>query len=135
MKRIFADTSALIAIGNKDDEFHREAVRLQKGFLKTKQPIVTTSGVILELFNTFSQARCKPIALRLFNLIHCSEQWECLFTDRYMLGGMELFKKRADKDWSLVDCISMLIAQERRIADIFTTDHHFEQAGFNILLK
>jgi predicted nucleic acid-binding protein len=52
-----------------------------------------------------------------------------------MLGGMELFKKRADKDWSLVDCISMLIAQERRITDIFTTDHHFEQAGFNILLK
>jgi predicted nucleic acid-binding protein len=66
MKRIFADTSALIAIGNKDDEFHQEAVLLQKGFLKTKLPIVTTSGVILELFNTFSQARCKPIALRLF---------------------------------------------------------------------
>jgi len=40
-----------------------------------------------------------------------------------------------DKEWSLIDCISIIIAEEFRITDIFSNDHHFEQAGFNILMK
>ncbi len=68
MKSVFADTSALIAIGNKDDAFHHKAVHLQKELLKSKHLIITTNGVILELFNTFSQSRHKHIALCLFNV-------------------------------------------------------------------
>jgi len=135
MKPVFADTSALIAVGNKDDAFHHKAVHFQKIFLKTKQPIITTNSVILELFNTFSQARHKHIAIYLLSLIKQSEQWICIPTDGLMAKGIELFEKRSDKNWSLVDCISMLVAEERGITDIFTTDHHFEQAGFRILLK
>ena len=47
----------------------------------------------------------------------------------------EFFKGRQDKEWSLVDCSSFLIMQQRGITDAFTTDHHFEQAGFIRLLK
>lgn len=135
MTPVFVDTSALIAVGNKDDAYHHDAVRVQKNLLKSKRPMVTTNGVLMELFNTFSQARQKPIAIRLFNLISRSNQWECIPTDGLMINGIELFEKRSDKDWSLVDCISMLVARERGITEIFTTDHHFEQAGLNILLK
>ena len=135
MTPVFADTSALIAVGNKDDAFHDKAVRVQKDLFKSKWPIVTTHGVFMELFNTFSRAQQKPIAIRLFNLISRSKQWECIPTDGLIISGIGLFEKRADKDWSLVDCISMLVAQERGITEIFTTDHHFEQAGFTILLK
>ncbi len=53
-----------------------------------------------------------------------------------MERGLKHFAQRADKDWSLVDCISMLIAEDFGCAEIFTNDHHFEQAGFvNLMHK
>ena len=52
-----------------------------------------------------------------------------------MKKGISRFKQMSDKDWSVVDCISMIMAEESDITEIFTNDHHFEQAGFTILLK
>jgi uncharacterized protein len=49
--------------------------------------------------------------------------------------GTELFAARPDKEWSLTDCISFVVMNERGINDALTNDHHFEQAGFRILLK
>jgi predicted nucleic acid-binding protein len=45
------------------------------------------------------------------------------------------YKDRSDKYWSLVDCISMIICDERKIYRVFTTDRNFQQAGFEILLQ
>jgi predicted nucleic acid-binding protein len=44
-------------------------------------------------------------------------------------------KKRTDKNWSLVDCASFVVMQQRGIDEALTTDHHFGQAGFVRLLK
>jgi predicted nucleic acid-binding protein len=41
----------------------------------------------------------------------------------------------ADKEWGLTDCISFVVMQEQGLTDALTADHHFEQAGFTILLK
>jgi len=49
--------------------------------------------------------------------------------------GASFFAARPDKDWSLTDCISFVVMQERGITDALTADHHFEQAGFVALLK
>jgi hypothetical protein len=40
-----------------------------------------------------------------------------------------------DKDWSLTDCMSISLANQLNIRQIFTSDHHFTQAGFEILLS
>ena len=49
--------------------------------------------------------------------------------------GFEIFANRPDKEWSLTDCTSFVVMEEHGLADALTTDHHFEQAGFNVLLK
>jgi predicted nucleic acid-binding protein len=49
--------------------------------------------------------------------------------------GLELYRHRPDKDWSLTDCIPFMVMQQRGIVEAFTGDHHFEQAGFVALLK
>ena len=49
--------------------------------------------------------------------------------------GVELFTQRPDKDWSLTDCPSYVVMKEQDIEDALTTDPHFEQAGFTVLLK
>ena len=49
--------------------------------------------------------------------------------------ALELYERRADKDWSLTDCLSFLVMEDRGIRDALTADHHFEQAGFRALMR
>ena len=48
--------------------------------------------------------------------------------------GWTLYRDRPDKAWSLTDCVSFLVMQERGLADALTADEHFRQAGFRALL-
>jgi hypothetical protein len=57
----------------------------------------------------------------------CSEQ--------LMHEGLDLYRQRLDKSWSLTDCISFVVMWREGITEALTGDHHFEQAGFVALLK
>jgi len=46
-----------------------------------------------------------------------------------------LFARRQDKHWSLTDCISFVVMRQRGLTHALAADHHFHQAGFNVLLK
>jgi predicted nucleic acid-binding protein len=37
--------------------------------------------------------------------------------------------------WGLIDCVSFVVMKELGIIDALSADKHFEQAGFNILIK
>jgi len=50
-------------------------------------------------------------------------------------AGVTLYRARPDKEWSLTDCISFAVMQQRNLSEALTGDHHFEQAGFAALLK
>ncbi|MEZ4571694.1 MAG: hypothetical protein R2849_15445 [Thermomicrobiales bacterium] len=51
-----------------------------------------------------------------------------------MGAGYTLFARNTDKSWTLVDCISFVVMQERGITEALTADRHFVQAGFRALL-
>ena len=54
--------------------------------------------------------------------------------ERLDARAWELLENRLDKTWSLVDCASFVVMEQRGLTDALTTDHHFEQAGFVRLL-
>ena len=136
MNSVFVDTSALIALGNIRDQFHAKTKKVFKELVITKSHFLTTNAVILELTNAFSDVKYKPIAIRLLNLIEKSNNWTVINIDEEMMKkGINRFKQMKDKDWSVVDCISMIIAEDSDIIKIFTNYHHFVQAGFIILLQ
>ena len=56
-------------------------------------------------------------------------------TRKLFLEGFILYRARADKGYSLTDCVSMTIMRQRRISEAVTTDHHFEQEGFAALMR
>lgn len=135
MQRIFVDTAALVALGNKNDDWHDQAVLISRQLTLVGCHFVTTEAVLLEVGNTFSQARFKSVALHLINTARRSPRWKCLSVDSSLLNdGLALFQSMHDKDWSLTDCLSIIAARQQRIDQVFTTDHHFTQAGFKILL-
>ncbi len=76
------------------------------------------------------------LAMQLVDALERSRRVEIVLVDeRLERLGWQLFRAREDKDWGMTDCVSMSLMADRCIQDIFTADHHFEQAGFNILLR
>jgi len=49
--------------------------------------------------------------------------------------GCQLHAQRQDKEWSLTDCTSFVVMKERAVEGALTSDHHFEQAGFRLLMQ
>jgi predicted nucleic acid-binding protein len=133
---IFVDTSALIAMGNKRDSYHIKAVRIDKDNRKNNSRYVTTSAVLLELGNSFSQRQMRATATRIIRAIQESQAWHVVQIDEEIFNqSLQLFTSMNDKEWGLVDCTSIIVANKFKLTKIFTTDHHFEQAGFSILLS
>ncbi|MCW3095162.1 MAG: putative nucleic acid-binding protein contains domain [Chthonomonadaceae bacterium] len=51
------------------------------------------------------------------------------------MDGLDLYERRVDKGYSLTDCISMNACRQEAIAEILTSDHHFAQEGFVVLIR
>lgn len=49
--------------------------------------------------------------------------------------ALKFYSSRIDKEWGLTDCISFVVMKDRKLKDALTSDHHFEQAGFQALLR
>ena len=54
-------------------------------------------------------------------------------THTSFLEGLRLYEARLDKEYSMTDCISMLVMSRERLTDVLTNDHHFTQEGYTIL--
>jgi predicted nucleic acid-binding protein len=52
-----------------------------------------------------------------------------------LLSALDRFSRRPDKDYSLTDCSSMNAMDAEGIRDVLTHDHHFEQEGYNVLIR
>jgi len=133
MNAVFADTSYYAALFNRGDVNHLAALELSG---ELASPIVTTEFVLLELGNAYCRV---PTRRRYVGLVESLRGGLCdLITPashELFDKGLGLFAQREDKEWSVTDCISFVVMRERGIVEALTADHHFEQAGFRILLK
>jgi predicted nucleic acid-binding protein len=136
MTRVFLDTSYAVALASPRDHHHSKAVELAGRLERVEARIVTTRGVILEIGNSLSRLRYRSSGVALLESLETDPRVEivALSEDLYQ-RGFEIFRQRHDKEWSLVDCTSFVVMQDRRLQESLTTDEHFEQAGFRALLR
>jgi predicted nucleic acid-binding protein len=133
MKRAFADTSFYVALANPGDSLHQAAIRLSA---ERRGLMVTTDFVLVELGNWLSRSDDRPVFAGLLTQLRTDPRTTIVPATRRMVeAGCELYLQRPDKDWSLTDCISFAVMEERSIRDALTADRHFEQAGFSVLLR
>jgi uncharacterized protein len=98
--------------------------------------ILTTQWVLTELADAMCSRQKRQTFIDLYQVLQTDADVEAIPASAELFErGMELFTDRPDKDWSLTDCISFVVMQERGITEALTGDHHFEQAGFRALLK
>ncbi len=133
MTACFADTFYYFALLNPADEAHVATIRLTTTL---RRPIVTTAWVLTELGDGLAETPSRKIfapfvaQLKSSSLMTLVPPTPSLFEE-----GIAFYDERPDKQWSLTDCISMVVMRQMGIQDVLTGDHHFEQAGFNLLLK
>jgi hypothetical protein len=131
----FVDASGWIALVNRKDALHHQAVRLYQTRLIQGGRFMTTSAALLEVGNWLSPASLRQLAIDLLDRIRHSTRIEVVHVDPALYAkGWELYRNRPDKDWGIVDCLSFVVMQERGLIEALTADHHFEQAGFITLL-
>ncbi len=129
---VFADTSFYLAIMRASDPAHAKA----HSEAELRRSIVTTEFVIVELGNACSRAPDHADFLTLVEGMRSSSRVTVIPLDsRLLTRGLHRMSERPDKDWSLTDCISFLIMEDAGLTQALTTDRHFEQAGFQALLR
>ncbi len=132
---VFVDTAALIALANADDDLHAAAVAVRNDIAQQGVRMVTTDAVLTETASGLLGARVRHLAAPVIDAVRASAYFDIVHVDPALWErGWALFKARHDKEWSLVDCLSFVVMQDRGIIEAFTSDHHYEQAGFVCLL-
>lgn len=133
MRSVFADTAFYVALVNPRDELYAAAVQQARGFTGG---VVTTEYVLIEVGNRLARSGDKQVFIGLMERLRVDSNTIIVPGDSPLLErGLDLFAERLDKDWSLTDCISFMVMQERGITEALTGDRHFEQAGFVVLLR
>jgi predicted nucleic acid-binding protein len=133
VKQRFVDSSYLIALLSPRDLAHERAVTLSR---RRDHRLITTRWVIAEVADALSSPSNRQLCCKFLDDFCRSPR--VLLTESVreeFEHGIRLYAARPDKDWSLTDCISFTVMQDRGIAEALTGDHHFEQAGFVALLR
>ena len=136
MNVVFADSSYWIALLSRHDQLHATAISISSELGNSR--IVTSEMVLTEVLNAFS-SRGGYLRQKAFEIVEkimsnpnvvVSPQ-----TNQLFIKALKRYKDRPDKQWSLTDCASMIIMDEYKINRALTHDEHFEQAGYEAMLR
>lgn len=132
MSAVFADTVGLLAIWDKSDQWHEAAKKAYATLVDERQPLVTTSYVLLECGNSAARRPFRGAVERL----------------RQALERGGLLIRPTEEDWyaawiaygrgdagaaGIVDHVSFAVMRRRGITRAFTNDHYFRAAQFETL--
>jgi predicted nucleic acid-binding protein len=129
----FADSFYYLALVNRCDAYHQRANALADSL---HGGTITTSWILTEVADALCDRAQRQGVVRLIAALRADPG--CLIvppSQELFERGWALYRERQDKDWSLTDCISFVVMRQHGVTDALTADRHFEQAGFNTLLK
>ncbi len=133
MNKTFIDTSFSVALASEKDEDHARATELSllyEGF-----PMLTTDGVLLEIGNSLAR-NFRQEGVEIIYSFLLSEEIEIISLNQDLFNrAFALYQTHNEKTWGLVDCVSFVVMRENNITGALTNDKHFQQAGFNALMR
>lgn len=127
------DTSGLLSYLDDGDAYHEDAVTLLRS-----TPLRLTHGDVLAEFVPLCHSRGLP---RTRAIAFVTDMIDSDYFRVYSVepsthrAALALLQRRLDKTYSLCDAVSFLLMRQWGLTEALTTDRHFEQEGFEQLLK
>ncbi len=128
---IFVDTSAWVALADKDDFRHKDAAAIFPSLLKTYHGLITSNLVIAESYILILKGLGHSAAMNFLDRINSSPRIIriCSIPD-IEEDAEEILGKYHDQDFSYTDAVSFSIMRMRKVKKAFSFDKHFQTMGF-----
>jgi predicted nucleic acid-binding protein len=130
-----ADTFYWIALTNPADPYYRDVIARRDEIADAR--ILTTDAVLSEFLTFFAgDKRLRDRAGRTVQALLEDPDSRVIPESRQtFLAGLELYRARPDKGYSLTDCVSMRTMSREGLTDVLNNDRHFGQEGFRVLFR
>ncbi len=131
MKKLFVDTSFLVAFFNKGDAHHLDAREWVQD--EEKSIFVITDYIFNEFLTVLLARRNKDLSVRAGETILSDPNIRLLrINDEVFEKAWTVYRMYEDKEWSLTDCTSYVLMKTLLIDTALSFDEHFHQFGFRV---
>lgn len=133
-ENIFVDTSAWVALADKDDVHHKKASSVYPSLLKIHKSLVTNNLVTAETYILILKELGHKAALNFLEGVKSSPRISKIYSNEETeADAEEILTKYEDQDFSYTDAVSFAIMKRFKIKKAFCFDKHFKTAGFETL--
>ncbi|HEY0606657.1 MAG TPA: hypothetical protein VGD58_27270 [Herpetosiphonaceae bacterium] len=130
--RLFIDTAYVQALLNPRDNYHALAQSLFSRVQAAETWI--TESVLTEIGNALSAINRQAASIYI-HACYQAQNIHVVHVDTSLFKrALSLYEQRQDKTWGLTDCISFVIMNDHNLTEALTSDKHFAQAGFRVLM-
>ena len=134
--RLFMDTSALIALEDRDDRNHSAALEYRERLREGKTPfrsLYTSNYIIDETLTLLRLHLGHRVAVSFGESVKSSKAVKVFWIDSESDAvAWKIFRAHEDEDFSYTECASFALMEKEAISSAFAFDKHFEQYGFKM---
>ena len=131
LEDIFVDTSAWVALADKDDSLHRDAASSYPSIFKNHKNLVTSNLIVAETYIILLKELRHKAAIEFLERIKASPRILKICSNENIETEAEgILEKYIDQDFSYTDAVSFVIMKRQKIRKVFCFDKHFVTAGF-----
>jgi predicted nucleic acid-binding protein len=132
---VFLDSNGWIALLNTRETLHFDAAERWRGLSRAASPVILTDWIVAETGNGLARTAVRSRFAEIVQEMLRNRRFRVVeITPELLERALLMYSDRPDKTWGLVDCASFVVMADEGITEAFTTDKHFEQAGFERLL-
>lgn len=130
-ENIFVDTSAWVALADRDNAYHKKAAAIYPSLLKTHKNLITSNLVIAEAYVLILNELGHKASLNFLEGIKVSPRILKMYSNEETeADAEEILVKYSDQNFSYTDAVSFAIMKGQKMRKAFCFDKHFLTAGF-----
>ena len=134
MSRVFIDTSAFVALRNRDEREHGAARSALEQLVAQRAALFTSSYVFSETYTAILVRVGRREAITWGRRMRDGTAVDIVTIDDEVADeAWRLLEEHADKTWSHVDATSFALMDREHSTAAFAFDRHFEQRGLQVI--